>query len=176
MERGGNMISKKLSDSINDQINAELYSAYLYLSVRAYFESKGFCGFGSWMGVQFQEETSHAMKFFDYLVERGGKVELKEIKEPTKSWDSPLAAFEAAYAHEKYITGRINAMVDLAMEEKDHATVSFLRWYVDEQVEEESSVSAIVDKLKYGQGSPGVELMLDKELSGRIFSPAVKEN
>ncbi|MDH4238355.1 MAG: ferritin [Phycisphaerae bacterium] len=165
------MISKKMQDALNEQINAELYSAYLYLSMVAYFKSINLPGFATWMRVQTQEEIVHAMKIYDYLNERGGRVILKSIDEPQTEWKSPLAAFEAAYGHEQKVTGLINGLVNLAIEEKDHAANMFLQWFVNEQVEEESNADAIVQKLKLMAEAPGGMYMLDNEMGQRVFTP-----
>ncbi len=169
------MIDKKMEKAINDQINAELYSAYLYLSMVAYFEDENLPGMATWMTAQAQEEVAHAMKFFDYINERGGRVILEAIEKPDIEWGSPLAVFEAAYKHEQYVTGRINDLVDIAEEVKDRATFNFLQWYVEEQVEEESSADEIVQKLKRIGDKSGMLYMLDKELGGRIFTPPTSE-
>ena len=165
------MIGKKMEKALNDQINAELYSAYLYLSMVAYFESENLPGFATWMRAQTQEEVMHAMKMYDYVNERGGRVILKAIDEPPAKWNSPLAAFEAAYKHEQLVTGRINDLVDLAIEEKDHAANTFLQWFVNEQVEEETSADAVVQQLKMAEGAPGALFMIDREMGQRVFTP-----
>ena len=167
------MIDKKMQSAFNEQINAELYSAYLYLSMVAYFESVNLPGFATWMRVQTQEEVMHAMKIYDYINERGGRVILKSIGEPQTEWESPLAAFEAAYEHEQKVTGLINGLVNLAIEEKDHAANMFLQWFVNEQVEEESNADAIVQKLKLMADAPGGMYMLDNEMGQRVFTPPV---
>jgi ferritin len=165
------MISKKLQDAINSQINYELYSSYLYLAMGAHLETKNLKGMASWMQVQAQEEIFHAMKFFNYLNERDGQVILEAIDQPPKEWSSPQAAFEDAYGHEQKVTTRINNLMSLAIEEKDYASQSFLQWYIDEQVEEEASVSEIADKLEMiGNNSNGL-FMLDKELGQRTYTP-----
>ena len=169
------MIGKKMEDALNDQINAELYSAYLYLAMAAYFDSANMAGFASWMRVQTQEETAHAMKIFDFVSERGGRVVLKAIEEPAKEWKSPLAAFKAAYEHEQYITGRIDDLVNLAIKEKDHASNAFLQWFVNEQVEEETSVDSVVQQLTMAEKAPGALFMMDRELGQRTFSPPAQE-
>ena len=161
------MISKKVEKALNEQLNAELYSAYLYLSMAAWFESQNLPGFASWMRIQTREENTHAMKFFGFVNERRGRVTLKAIEEPAKEWKSPLAAFEAALEHEQYITGRIDDLVNLAATEKDHATAAFLQWFVNEQVEEEASVDRIVQQFKMANNAPGALLMLDHELGER---------
>ena len=167
------MIDKKMQDALNEQINAELYSAYLYLSMVAYFESINLPGFATWMRAQTQEEVMHAMKIYDYVNERGGRVILKSIGEPQSEWESPLAAFEAAYGHEQKVTGLINGLVNLAIEEKDHAANMFLQWFINEQVEEESNADAIVQKLKLMADAPGGMYMLDNEMGQRVFTPPV---
>lgn len=169
------MISTKIEKALNDQLNAELYSAYLYLSMAAYFESAGLPGLANWMRVQAQEERTHAMKFFDYVNERGGRVILKSIAEPPAQWKSPLAVFEAVYKHEQLVTGRINDLVDLAIKGKDHATNAFLQWFVNEQVEEEKNADEIVRKLQQIANAPGAMFMLDSEMGKRVFRPPASE-
>jgi ferritin len=161
------MMNKKIEKALNEQLNAELYSAYLYLSMAAWFEAQNLRGFAAWMKVQTREENAHAMKFFDFVNERRGKVMLKAIAEPGKEWTSPLAAFEAALEHEQYITGRINDLVNLATAEKDHATAAFLQWFVKEQVEEEASVDSVVQQLKMAENAPGALFMIDHVLGER---------
>jgi len=170
------MIGKKMEEALNGQVNAELYSAYLYLSMAAYFESGNLPGFANWMRVQAQEEQFHAMKFYDYINERGGRVILEQIEAPPAEWDSALAVFEAVSAHEQKVTALINQLVDLAIQQKDHATNSFLRWFVDEQVEEEDNAGKIVGQLKLIKDSPEALFLMDKELSRRVFAtPASAE-
>lgn len=169
------MISKKMEEALNGQINAELYSAYLYLSMVSYFASMNLPGFANWMRVQTQEELTHAMKIYDFINERGGRVILKSVAEPVTEWKSPLAAFEAAYKHEQLVTSLINDLVNLAIEEKDHATNNFLQWFVNEQVEEESSVDEVVQKLKMTESVPGGQFLIDRELSQRVFTPPPAE-
>lgn len=162
-------ISDRMVEALNRQINAEIYSAYLYLSMAAYFDSLGLKGFANWMRVQWQEELTHAMKLYDYVVERGGRVRLYAIEEPPGDWGSPLAVFEHTYEHEVNVTKRIHELVELAMEEKDYATYNMLQWFVAEQVEEEANASEIVDKLRLiGSDGRGL-LMLDRELAARQF-------
>ena len=169
------MISKKMEEALNAQVNAELYSAYLYLSMESYFQSLTLNGFANWMRVQTQEEVSHAMKIYDFINERGGRALLKGIDAPPTEWNSPLAVFKAAYAHEQKVTGLINGLVDLAIKEKDHATNSFLQWFVNEQVEEEASADEIVQQLKMMEKAPGGMFMLDRELGQRVFTPPAAE-
>ncbi len=169
------MISEKMQEALNGQVNAELYSAYLYLSMEAYFKSQNLPGFANWMRVQTQEELTHAMKIYDFVNERGGRVILKPIEEPPAQWKSPLAAFEDAYKHEQKVTGLIDNLVNLAIDEKDHATNSFLQWFVNEQVEEESSADEVVKKLKMVEKAPGGMFMIDQELGQRVFTPTITE-
>ena len=168
-------LDAKVEQGINDQINAELYSAYIYLAMAAYFEEQNLAGCASWMRTQVQEETAHAMKIYDFVIERGGRVVLQAVEQPPKDWKSPLGAFEGAYEHEQYITGRINELVDLAIAEKDHATNAFLQWFVNEQVEEETSVDTVVQNLKMAEKAPGAMFMIDRELGQRTFTPPTQE-
>ena len=165
------MISKQVEEALNGQINAELYSAYLYLSMEAYFESVSLPGFATWMRVQTQEELMHTMKIYGFVNERGGRVLLKSIDQPPTEWESPLAVFEASYKHEQKVTGLINDLVNLAIEQKDHATNSFLQWFVNEQVEEEDSADQVVQKLKMIKNDPGGLFLVDRELGQRVFTP-----
>lgn len=169
------MISKKMVDAFNYQINAEMFSSYLYLSMAAFYDDLGLPGFTNWMKVQAQEEMSHAMKFFDELAERDGRVTLAAIEQPETEWESPLAAMEAVYAHEQKVTALINKLVTLARQENDYASEAFLQWFVTEQVEEESSAKAIVDQLKLIQGQPQGLFMVDRELGNRVFTPPTAE-
>ena len=161
------MLSKKMETAINKQINAELYSGYMYLAMSSHFESINLPGFAAWLKVQAGEELGHAMKMFDYVVERGGRVTLAAIDKPPAKWASPLKAFEAVYEHECKVTAMINKLADLATAENDHATSVFLHWFIKEQVEEEASADAVVQKLKLAKDSPGPLLMLDREMSRR---------
>ncbi|MHC1704434.1 MAG: ferritin [Tenuifilaceae bacterium] len=166
------MISKKVEKAINKQINAELWSAYLYLSMSSYYASIGLSGFANWMRIQWQEEVSHGLKFFDYLLERGGEPVLTAIADVPKKWNSPLAAFEEVLKHEYHVTSLINNLMDVAIEEKDHATKSVLQWFVDEQVEEEANAQAIIDNLRLVGGKGDGLLLLDRELKQRVFVDA----
>ena len=161
------MLSEKMQQALNDQINAEMFSAYIYLAMVAYFEDQSFSGFASWMRMQSDEENIHAMKLYDYIIERQGTVTLQAIEAPPATWESPLAAFEAAFEHEQYISGRINDLVTLARAENDHATDSFLQWFVDEQVEEEASVDAVVQDIRRVADFPPGLFMMDRELGLR---------
>jgi ferritin len=169
------MLSKKMEKAINVQINAEMYSAYLYLSMATYFESKSLGGFSNWMRQQAQEEMFHAMKMFDYVCERGGRVVLDAIDKPPSKWTSPLDAIENVLSHEQKVTGLINDLVNVAQKEKDHATNIFLQWFVSEQVEEEDTANGLVDKLiMIGKDANGL-FMLDTELGQRVFTLPAKE-
>ena len=169
------MLTETIEKALNDQLNFELYSANIYLSMAAYFDSKNLAGFAGWMKVQHQEEMMHMTKFYDYVNERGGKVVFTGCPDPPIDWDSPLAVFEHALAHERIVTSRINDLMSLAMDERDHASVSALQWFVTEQVEEESSADAVVQQLKLMEGSPGGLFMLDRELGARTFTPPPAE-
>ena len=169
------MISKKMEEALNEQVNAELYSSYLYLSMESFFKSQNLNGFANWMRIQTQEEVMHAMKMYDFINERGGRVLLKAIEGPQTEWDSTLAVFKAVYEHEQKVTGLINNLVDLAITEKDHATNSFLQWFVNEQVEEEASADEIVQQLKMMENAPGGIFMFDRELGQRVFTPPATE-
>jgi len=165
------MISQRMQDQINEQIKHETFSAYLYFSMAAYFHAESLDGMAQWMKAQAQEELDHALRFFNHIDERGGRVELDAIEKPQTSWDSPVAAFEAALAHEEFITGRINELVRVAAEENDNAAGIMLQWFVTEQVEEEASVTKVIDMLKrIGESGHGL-LMADRELGQRVASP-----
>ena len=163
------MINEKMEKAFNDQINKELYSEYLYLSMKAYFERLNLKGFVNWFNVQVQEEHAHAMGMFDYVHERGGEVELGAIEKPETKWESPLACFEQVLSHEEFVTSRINALMDVADEVKDRAALSFLNWYLKEQVEEEASVGGVLATLELIGEDKKALLMLDKELAARTF-------
>jgi len=167
-QEGTGMIKENIQDALNEQINKELYSSHLYLSMSAYFESVDLAGFAHWMRIQAQEEVVHAMKMYNYINERGGRVVMKQIDAPQVEWESPLAAFEHAYEHEQFVTGLINGLVDLAEAEKDRASFNFLQWFIEEQVEEEDSASSVVRQIKLA-GQAGL-FILDKEMGARIFN------
>ena len=162
------MIHERMEKALNEQINAELHSAYLYLSMVSYFQDKSLNGFAQYMKVQAQEEMLHAQTFFNHLIERGGRVKLAAIEGPQTDWSSVLEAFEAALAHEQYISARINKLMDLAKELGDHASVPMLHWFINEQVEEESNADDVVKKLRLiGDVGHGI-FMMDRELGQRI--------
>lgn len=167
------MLSANMEKAINDQINFEIYSSHIYLSMVSYFEGKGLPGFAAWMRAQYQEEIFHAMKMFDYVNEAGGQALIGAIAAPATSWESPLAAFENALEHERIVTGRINNLMNIARDESDHATSIFLQWFISEQVEEEATVGDVVGKLKL-VGDGGALFMLDRDLGTRVFTPPVK--
>ena len=161
----------KLSDAmisaINDQIKAEFDSAYIYLAMSAYFEDAGLAGMSHWMRKQYKEEVEHAEKFIDYLYERGARVIVPEIAKPKESYNDALDVFRTAYNHEQYVTSRIYKLVEMAEAEKDYATLSMLKWFVDEQVEEEDNTGGIVSKLEYLGGDKHSVYMVDRELAAR---------
>jgi len=169
------MLNSRLEKEINKQINAELYSAYLYLSMSAYLSSKNLSGFANWMKVQFEEEQFHALKLYQYILERGGKIELEKIDKPKIVWKDTIEVFEESLAHEELITSLINNLVDIAIEEKDHATLNMLQWFVAEQVEEEANVTDILDQLKLIDGKGSGLFMLDREAKARSFTPPAAE-
>lgn len=165
------MFSDKMNAYLNEQIKWELYSGYLYLSMSAWLAAQGLPGAASWMRVQAQEELSHAMMFYDFALERGGAVELRQIDAPALEWESVMAVFEQSLAHEQGVTARIYNLMSQAHEDKDYATATFLQWFVTEQVEEEASVQEVLQKLKLIQGAQGAMFMLDAELGKRVFTP-----
>lgn len=163
------MIKKEVLEAINNQINAESYSAYLYLSMAAYFEDMGLSGFANWMKIQYQEEAAHALKFFNYLTERNGRVALKAIEQVPVEFGGIVEVFEKTLAHENHVTELINNLMDVAVAANDHATQSFLKWFVDEQVEEEANVEKILATLKLINGQGNGIFMIDREMSTRVF-------
>ena len=169
------MFNQKIENELNKQINKELFSSYLYMSMSAYFQSVDLLGFANWMHVQAQEELTHAQKIYDFINERNGRVMLESIEKPQTDWESPLVAFQDALKHEEFITASINNIVTVANEEKDYATQIFLQWFVTEQVEEEASANEIINKLKLMKDAPGAIFMLDRELAQRQFTPTPTE-
>jgi ferritin len=161
------MISKTLETALSRQVNRELYSAYLYLAMSSYFETVSLKGFAKWMRLQAKEERMHAMKLYDYVVARGGKVTLEDIEAPKAKWASAGKVFEDTYAHEQKVTGMINGLVDLAIKEKDHATFEMLQWFVKEQVEEEEHSLDILNQIKIVGDVPGHLFYLDHHLGKR---------
>ena len=166
-EKDNTMISEKMAAAINDQIKAEFDSAYIYLGMAAYLQDCNLPGMAHWMEKQYHEELEHAERFIEHLYERGARVKIGEIAKPKESYDGPLSVFKESLRHERYVTERIDKLMDQAIEEKDHATSSMLRWFVDEQVEEEANVEAIVRNLEFVGDSHASIYLLDKELGGR---------
>ena len=164
-------MNSKIESAFNEQLNAELFSSYLYLSMAAYFESQNLKGMAGWMRMQAIEEHMHGMKFFDFINECGGRVTLAKIKEPKTEWSSPLDAFEDTCKHESKVTGLINDLVDLAVKERDHAANAFLQWFITEQIEEEATAQEIRDQLKLVSDNPVALFMIDREL-GQRAAPA----
>ena len=163
------MIGERLNQAMNDQIKNELESYYIYLSMAAYFHSISLDGMGHWMRCQAHEEMVHAMKFFEHLIDRDGKVVLQDLQQLKTEWSSPLEAFQDAYEHEKFITGKINDLTTISREEKDYASEPLLAWFSDEQIEEEASTGKIADELEMiGEDKSGL-LMLDRELAQRAY-------
>ena len=163
------MLTKKMEKALNEQINKELWSAYLYLSMAAYFEEKNLPGFANWMRVQSQEEITHGMKIFDYVNSRGGRVLLEPISEVPKEWADTRTVVEETLNHERVVTESINDLVNLAVQEQDHATNNMLQWFVGEQVEEEANVDDLLNKVEMTDGKAHALMMIDKELAGRTF-------
>ena len=160
------MVSEAMEKALNAQFNAELYSGYLYLSMAAYFEDNDYSGFAAWMRVQADEELEHGMKFYDYILRRGAKVNIEAIAKPETEWESPLAAFEQALSHERYVTSLINDLVALAREE-DFATDNFLQWFVEEQVEEEENAMENVSKLTLAGESKELLFKINEDMGSR---------
>ena len=160
-------MSNKISTALNTQVNNELFSAYLYLSMSAYFQSNNLSGFARWFKLQAQEETMHAMKIYDFILDRGWQIDLLPIEQPEKNWNSPTEIFAAAYEHEQKVTKMINDLFKLSIEHSDYATNTFLQWFVNEQIEEEATVSEILDKIKLTEGVPSALLFMDAELAKR---------
>jgi ferritin len=169
------MMTEKLQNAFNAQINAELFSAYLYMSMGGYFNSKGMPGAANWMRVQALEEMTHADKLANHLQERGARVIFTAIDAPQTDWTSPKDVFDAVLAHEMKVTSLINELMDISIAEKDHAAAMFLQWFVSEQVEEEASAQAVIDQLSLAGDGKGGMFMLDKELGQRVFTPPAAE-
>ena len=161
------MFTERLQNAINDQINAEFYSAYLYLAMSAHFEAEDLPGMAHWMRMQYEEEVIHAMKFFDFMNDRGARVVLKAIDAPPAEFGSVVNVFAEVLAHEQKVTSLIHNLYTLAIEEGDYPTQSLLKWYIDEQVEEEKSASEVLARMKMVQDYPPGILMIDQELAGR---------
>jgi ferritin len=167
MKKEPTMISKTMQDAINNQINKEMFSSYLYLSMAAYFEKTGLPGAAKWMHVQAGEETEHAMKFFEHLIDRGGKVVLAAIAAPQTDWAGPMAAFKAVLEHEQFVTRSIYDLYEVALAEKDYAAQVLLQWYINEQVEEEKNATEIIDSMSRIEAHETAVLQLDHQLAKR---------
>lgn len=165
------MISKKLFNAINNQITYEFSSAHVYLAMQSYFAANDLNGFANFFKVQVQEEQFHAMKFFDYINQMGGRFLIEAIPEPINEFESVIHAFREAYAHEKSVTQRVYQLMDIATEEREHATISLLKWFIDEQVEEENTINSIIKKLERIGDDKAALYMLDAELATRVFTP-----
>lgn len=168
-------MNKKMLKILNEQINKEMHSAHLYLSMNAYLNSKNLPGFSNYMRVQYQEEMSHALKLFDYLLERGEKVKLEKVEAVKIEWKDPIDVFEDTYKHEKFITKSINEILEIAHEVRDYATINMLQWYINEQVEEEAHVSSVLEQLKMVEGKGTGLFMLDREMQNRVFVDSTQE-
>ena len=170
------MLAQKMMDALNIQINKEIFSAYLYLSMSAYSEHIGLKGFANWFMVQYQEEMEHSMRLYLYILEQGGKIKLLAIEQPQTDYTSPQDMFEKTLAHEKIVTRSINDLMDMAIQTKDHATQIFLQWFVTEQIEEEANPTEIINKLKLVGNDGNSLFMIDKELSARVFTAQLVQN
>ena len=164
------MLDERMEKALNEQVNAEMYSAYLYLAMSADFETKNLPGFAGWMKAQAQEEMMHAMKLYNFIIDRGGKANLLPIDGPQQTWESPSAAYGAALKHEEYITGRINDLYTLANDIRDQATRVFLHWFIDEQVEEEKTAGEWYQKVKMVEQAPGGLYLVDREAAQRVVN------
>jgi len=167
-------MTPEMEAALNKQLNAELYSAYMYLSMTAWFESRNLSGFAGWMRAQVVEEVEHGMKFYSFINERGGRVLLTAIEEPPTEWNSPLEVFEAAFKHEQLVTSLINDLMEQALSERDHASQIFLQWFVTEQVEEEANFGGILERLRMIGDQTGPLFMMDREL-GQRSAPALAQ-
>jgi len=165
------MLSDNLLKNLNDQVNFEFYSSYTYLAMAAYAESVDLSGIANFFRVQAQEELFHAMKLYDYIFQKNGVVELDKIDKPESKYESIIDVFETGYKHEQLVTSRIYKLADIASEEKEHATISLLRWFIDEQVEEENTFNTLLKKIKRAEDNPAALYMLDEELATRVFTP-----
>lgn len=165
-------LNKNVNDALNQQINKEMQSAYLYLSMTIYFEMENLKGFAHWLNIQVQEELAHGMKLYKFVVDRGGKIELMDIKASSQKWESPIQIFEVVLAHEKYITKSIEDLMAIAKKENDFATEGLLQWFIQEQIEEEANAGEILERLKQINNSTNGLFMYDNTLAGRQSSPS----
>ena len=167
------MISDKMSDAINKQINREIYSAYLYLAMSAYSNDIDLPGFANWFRIQYQEEMAHAFGLYDYLIERDGRPVLLTVDQPPKEFGSPVEIFEQALGHERQVTAWLNELMSLAVDEKDFAAQNFMQWYINEQVEEEATAKSIIQDLKMAGENNSTLFMINRELAQRVFTAPV---
>jgi len=167
------MISNEIEGALNEQMNKEFYSAYLYLSMSAYCNTIGLPGFAQWMRNQYEEEILHVTKMYDYILDQGGKINLKQIEQPPQEHGTPLEIFEKTLEHEQFITGSIHHLMGMAVDERDYATQTFLQWYVTEQVEEESNVNDVIAPLRMIGNDKGGLMMIDQQLAQRKAPAAV---
>ena len=165
------MLSEKLLKAINDQVNFEFYSSYTYLAMASFAESLDLSGFANFFKVQAEEELFHAMKFYDYIFQKDGMVKLEQIPEPSTDYKDIVDVFQKGYEHEQLVTSRIYKIADIASDEREHATMSLLNWFIDEQVEEENTFNSLLKKVKRCQNNPAALYMLDDELAARVFTP-----
>lgn len=165
------MLNETLLKALNDQVNFEFYSSYTYLAMAGYCESIDLPGFANFFRVQAKEELDHAMKFYDYVYQKNGLVELEMIEKPQGTYEGVIDVFEKGYAHEQLVTKRIYELTDVAYESKEHATISLLKWFIDEQVEEENSFNALLKKVRRAEGNPAAIYLLDDELANRVYAP-----
>ncbi|MDQ0148486.1 ferritin [Eubacterium multiforme] len=165
------MLSKNLLENLNKQVNFEFYSSYLYLSMASYAESVDLSGFANFFRVQAQEELAHAMKFYDYVFQKNGVVTLEAIPKPDLTFDNIIDVFQKGYNHEQTVTKKIYELADIASEEREHATMSLLNWFIDEQVEEENNFNSLLKRVRRSEGNPAALYMMDDELATRVFVP-----
>lgn len=165
------MLNERLLEALNDQVNFEFYSSYTYLAMASYAESVDLSGFANFFRVQAQEELFHAMKFYDYIFQKNGTVTLNTIPKPNGSYESMMDVFNKGYEHEQEVTKKIYTLADIANEEREHATISLLKWFIDEQVEEENTFNSLLKKIRRAEGNPAAIYMIDEELSKRTFVP-----
>lgn len=165
------MLSENLLKHLNEQVNFEFYSSYTYLSMAAFAESIDLSGFANFFRVQAQEELFHAMKLYDFIFQKNGVVKLDAIPQPSTDFENIISVFEKGYEHEQLVTSKIYKLADIASEEKEHATMSLLRWFIDEQVEEENNFNSLLKRVKRSEGNPAALYMMDDDLATRVFTP-----
>jgi ferritin len=170
------MISEKMAKALNEQLNFEIYSSYVYVAMSSWLKSKNLNGFAHWMEVQVKEELDHTMRFYTFLHDSGADVEFEEVPKPKKEWQDMIEVFEDTLAHEGMVTQKINDLIDLALAERDHATNARLQWFITEQVEEEANVLSILQQVRLIGDSPNALLMLDRELAQRNYAPPTDMN